>query len=198
MDPRRPFIPATGLVSGVRATIPPNIPGTHYRNPPGGPQGAVAGGPPPAPVPAQQLVPWWEYPYESSQNFNAFVQGLTLAAGAGNTTGTDPAVSFTVPDGYYWVVRGVTIFVISPDNTFNATWFLRANGTIQGSPFNTFGRIANSVEVPFPLVQVGKGPSILDIRIVNNAASGPWTVGAAFTGWVTPVVSVQQVFGTPY
>lgn len=173
-------------------TIPPNI--GSYRNPTGrGEVSGVAGhqGPPPA---VRLVPPWWEYPWQSSFNFNAFVQGLTLAASSRITA----ACSVTVPDGSLWVVRGVSIFVDSPTPTFNASYYLVFNGITQGSAFQTFGRTASNLEVPFPILQTGIGPGTLQIDIVNNSAAGPWTVGAAFTGWTTPKVIVDNVFGPQF
>ena len=179
-------------MTGPARPLPPGV--RSYRNPTGTSEASGQAGQSARTFNARQLLPWWEYPWENSQNFNAFAQQLTLNPSSTITA----ACSYTVPDGALWVVRGVTIFVQSPDPTFNASWFLVFNNVTQGSAFQTFGRTATSVEVPFPLSQIGQGPGTLQINIVNNSGAGPWTVGAAFTGWTTPKVTVDNVFGPRY
>lgn len=144
---------------------------------------------------AVQVYPWWERPYQSSLNILPIAQGLVLAAGAGAMV---QGPSIEVPNGYSWVIRGINIFAINTTANTNILYLLRFNQGILGNQYTTFGRVANSIEVPFPILEKGEGPGTLDVLIVNNNAFGPWTVGASFTGWFTPTVDARRVSGMNY
>lgn len=154
------------------------------------------GGTPPAlpgaePVPrtdSLQVFPWWERPPVGFQNVLTRSQGLALAGAIGATV---QGPSFEVPSGYSWVIRGINIFVQSPTPAFNVQYILRVGQVTLGSPYGTFGRTADSVEVPFPILEYGVGPTTIDILIVNGSADA-WTVGASFTGWIAPTVNCNR------
>lgn len=141
---------------------------------------------------ARQIFPPWERPIPGkSRNFQPIVKSAALAAAAGATA---QGPSLAVPNGYSFVVRGVNIFALNTTASFNVTYFLRFAGTALGEGYSTFGRVAASLEVPFSVVEVGKGPGTLDILIVNNNANA-WTVGASFTGWLWSTNDGIRLYG---
>lgn len=137
---------------------------------------------------AIQIFPWWERPPKGFLNIWKKEQALALA-GAVDATVQGPSID--VPAGYSWVIRGVNIFVQNPTASFKVKYILRAAQGALGDPYSTFGRVADSVEVPFPILEYGVGPTTIDILIVNESANA-WTVGAAFSGWMAPTVNCNR------
>lgn len=137
---------------------------------------------------AIQIFPWWERPPKGFLNVWKKEQALVLAAAVGVTV-LGPSV--VVPAGYSWVLRGINIFVQNPTASFNVQYILRAAQSALGDPYSTFGRVADSVEVPFPILEYGVGPTTLDVLITNLSANA-WTVGAALSGWMAPTVNCNR------
>lgn len=142
---------------------------------------------------ALQVYPWWERPPLGSLNYLA---GSVLTASLANVAATELVVaSKQCPNGYVWCVRGINIFVSSPTAAFNVKYILRANGTPVGDPYVTFGRVANSLEVPFSILEQGAGPTLLQLVAVNVDTGGPWSVAGTFTGWFTPSILADATGG---
>ena len=140
-----------------------------------------------------QVFPWWERPPLGSLNYNAKGQGIALAAAAATEV---VLCTRTCPNGYVWCVRGINIFAQLPNAQFNVNYILKANGTALGEPYGTFGRVANSLEVPFSILEQGAGPTTLELVAVNvDGLGGAWTVGGSFTGWFTPTVLANATGG---
>lgn len=156
------------------------------------------------PIPrSAQVPPFWEFKPPSGVDFYASMTG-TLAAAVGATLLLDPSVNGNpigpvirlTPD-YEGVVQTVNIFIDAITTAWNASFSLLANGApVQGwANLTSFPRNANSINIPFngPL-QIPPN-TLLQVLVTNNAATGPWTVGAQVAGWSWPTVDRMETFG---
>jgi hypothetical protein len=153
------------------------------------------------PTPSLQVFPAWERPPKGSQLFNAPNRKLgamtgTLAAGAGSTLAL-ASLSYASPNNYISVVRTISAFINNPDAANDITWVLQVNGQTQQTGDNTiFPFIAGAVIRSFSVVIRDIQPnSTISLLIVNNAASGPYTVGGGFSGWSYAIQAEQLLTG---
>lgn len=119
---------------------------------------------------------------------------LAAAVGASVTFG---AGLFVLPSANLGVIGYLTIFVDAPNTTINVIWTLLLNGApIPGwERITTFPRTANNLSIVYPgTVQIPKRAEIT-CRVTNQAATGPWTVGAEVGGWHWPEIDELQTFG---
>lgn len=142
------------------------------------------------------IPPFWQQKPSFGIDFYYNTTG-TLAAGAGSTvvlTGNPP---ITLTPSYEGVVAGVNIFVDAPTTLINVVWQLRFNqAPVPGwSNLTTFPRAANSISIGFPGPLQVTPDTDIDVVAINNAASGPWTVGVEVTGWSWPVMQRIWTFG---
>ena len=143
-----------------------------------------------APVSTVITFPWWERPTVSSLDIQPLVQGVILGAGL-----TVDLCFFDVPQGYYGVIRGVSIFALNTTATFNVDYNVLYQGTpLFQQPLKSFGRVAASMEVPFSFAKRVIGPGLVQVTATDDGA-GPWTVGAQLTGWITPANDAERAMG---
>lgn len=127
-----------------------------------------------------QRFPPWLYKPESGQDYTTNETGV-LAAVAGTIL---PLAAFQVSANYRAVIRLFTLFVDAPAITIDVDWIVRINrAPVPGWTFTTFPRAANNLSIDFEgVVYVPEG-ALIDVLVRNNAATGPWTVGAQLSGW---------------
>lgn len=153
------------------------------------------------PTPSIQIFPAWERPPKGAQNFAAPNRTLgaitgTLAAGAGSQLALASLV-YGSPANYITVVRTVSVFINAPDGANDISWILQVNGqALQNGAFTIFPFIAGAVIRSFSVVFRDIQPnSTISLLIVNNAASGPYTVGGGFSGWSYAIAAEQLLTG---
>ena len=145
---------------------------------------------------AAQVPPFWQFKPPEGIDFFARVAG-TLAAGAGSQLVMEPSPQLRILPDYSGVVAGVSIFIGTPLTTMDITFALLNNGApVQGwDQLQPFPVGANALIIPFPGTLQVPGGSQFSILVTNNAASGPWTVGATITGWAWSKVVEDIAFG---
>lgn len=145
---------------------------------------------------AAQVPPFWQIKPPSGIDFFTKMNGV-LAAGAGSTLTLTPSPLLRVLPDYKGVVAGVTIFIDTPLATLDITFALRNNAApVQGwDQLEPFAVAANALIIPFPGTLQIPGNSQLDVLVTNNAASGPWNVGASISGWSWPSIDEDITFG---
>lgn len=145
---------------------------------------------------AAQVPPFWQIKPPEGIDFYTKVGG-TLAAGAGSTVELLPSPQLRILPDYSGVVAGVTIFVDTPTSSLDVTFQLLNNGApVQGwDQLEPFAVGANAILIPFPGTLQVPGGSNFSIRVINNSAAGPWTVGASITGWSWPKIAEDIAFG---
>lgn len=146
---------------------------------------------------AAQVPPFYQIRPPTAVDFFYKRMG-TLAAGAGSTLVLAQASrALRILPDYKGVVAGVTIFVDAPLATLDITFALRLNGgTVEGwDKLEPFPTAANAIIIPFPGTLQIPGNSLIDVLVTNNAASGPWTVGASVAGWQWPRIDEDIAFG---
>jgi hypothetical protein len=153
------------------------------------------------PAPSIQIFPAWERPPKGSQLFSAPNRSLgamtgTLAAGAGSQLALASLV-YGSPSNYITVIRTVSAFINAPDGANDISWILEVNGQAQqNGAFTIFPFIAGAVIRSFSVVFRDIEPnSTISLLIVNNAASGPYTVGGGFSGWSYAIQAEQLLTG---
>lgn len=134
-------------------------------------------------TPVDLIFPWWERPTNQSLDYQTPQIPQVLAAVAGTRL---TITSFVVNQAYRWVLRGVNLFVDGPTPLFNVVWEVRFREGLLFDPIRFAGRNLANLEIPYPFAKRGAGPGTLDIVAVNQAATGPWTIAASLSGWVTP------------
>ena len=137
--------------------------------------------------PVSVVYPWWERPTNQSLDF-ATQQVPAVLAAVVNTQLI--LTTFTVPSGYHWVIRGVNLFVDAPTPLLNVQWFVRFRQNSLFAPIRFAGRNLANLEIPYSFAKRGSGNGVLDILVQNFAATGPWTVAASLSGWITPDTEV--------
>jgi hypothetical protein len=162
---------------------------------PGGPQNAV---------PSVQIHPVWEFPpaqafqfylnQTSSQQSKVATQ-LPAVAGA---TLLLPGLIYQPPPFMKSVLRLVSIFCDAPTQQTNISYIVRVNGAPQsGFTFSFFPRLAANESVDFSvLLRDIPINSVIDMIIMNNAATGPWTVGGALSGWSYSEADAIRLYGS--
>jgi hypothetical protein len=132
---------------------------------------------------------------EASTDFLANNFSLILPAGIGSFVELAP---FGLPTNQVGWLQEFTQYVLTPDATFNAKWVVQVNGgpvpgfdnvLLPPGIANFFVSGADDMRV-----RLGGGVSV-NVRIINMAASGPWTVGAAVAGWYHPADAEKRAFG---
>lgn len=151
--------------------------------------------------PAQQsplvraIQPPWVYKYPMSQAFNRNNFSSVLAAAVGATV---VPVTFTLPETFVGWEDIFGIYILTPTAATDVTFTLRINGgPVEGWDNIKFPPgIANFVVQNFgELQQRIPNSGKVDVLVTNNAATGPWTVGAKISGWYTPVTEEQRIWG---
>jgi hypothetical protein len=152
----------------------------------------------PAPAPVAAIPPYWlEKPRVGVDAYFRATGALAAVAGAAIEFG---AGQFVLPATNWGVVSFVTIFVDAPALNINVTWALLVNGApVPGwDQLGTFPRVAANLSIVYPgTVHLPLGARVT-VRVTNNAATGPWTVGAETSGWHWPKISEDQAFGYQY
>jgi hypothetical protein len=150
---------------------------------PGGPANAI---------PAVQVHPVWEFPPSNAFQFylnitstqSSLGAGTQLAAGIGKTL-LLPELVYNPPENMFTVLRLASIFIDNPTAAENVIYQVRINRVvIPGFTFRFFPRIAanESTDFEFVLRDIPQQAQV-DMLITNLAATGPWTVGGALSGW---------------
>lgn len=169
----------SGRALGVRgAAAPPGLP-------------AAVGN-----IPTVSIPPPWQFPIPGAVDFYLIEKSEVLALGVGVEL-TPATLRLEVGSGFKAAVRFVTIFVNAPDTTTDVDWSLLINNApVRGwSNLTTFPRVATNISIDFDGVVRVQQSSIVQVRIRNNAATGPWTVGAAYGGWAWPIASERRIYG---
>jgi hypothetical protein len=144
----------------------------------------------------RNVYPPWVYKLPMSQDFNQNNFATVLAAVAGTVV---TPVTFQLPPTFVGYIQIVGIYVLSPTATTDITFTLRMNGApVQGwdnlatppGVANFF--VQNFADVQQRIVNGGK----VTMTVTNNAATGPWTVGAKVAGWYHPEGEEQRIYGS--
>jgi hypothetical protein len=141
--------------------------------------------------PVSLVFPWWERPTNQSLDFQTPQVPAVLAAVAGTRL---LITTYVVNPGYHWVLRGVNLFVDAPTPLFNVIWLVRFREAQLFDPLRFAGRNLANLEIPYSFAKRGAGPGTLDILAINQAATGPWTIAASVSGWVTPDTEVGLTY----
>ena len=143
------------------------------------------------------LTPWWQERPPFATDFTAIEKAEVLVAVAGTVLAL-PGATFQLPPGdFIAVVKAVTIFIDAPTLLTDVNWQLRINnGPVAGwDNLSTFPRVATNLSIDFGgTVFVSQGAQISMVAI-NNANTGPWTVGGQITGWYLSRADIDRVFG---
>ena len=120
---------------------------------------------------------------------------LVLPAGVGSTV---LLASFRLPTGAVGWLQNFAQSTLAQDGTTDVTWTLRINDY----PVPGFDNVRNVPGLANLLITGDDDMRIrlpngckVDVLITNNAASGPWTLGALVQGWYHPEVAEQRAFG---
>lgn len=159
------------------------------------PPGVGGSGQPLAP-PARQILPWWDFKPPGGQDFFAAEKAEVLPAVAGTTIAL-PDARFQTPGEALAVVKAISIFIDNPTLLTDVDWTFRINdGPKQGwDRLTTFPRVATNLSIDFGGTIICPQGALLTMTATNNAATGPWTVGAAFTGWYVSRSQLVQLYG---
>lgn len=141
--------------------------------------------------PVSVVFPWWERPTNQSLDYQTPQIPAVLAAVAGTRL---LITSYVVPPGYHWALRGVNLFVDAPTGLFNVIWIVRFREAGLFDPIRFAGRTLANLEIPYPFAKRGAGPGTLDILAINQAATGPWTIAASLSGWVSPDTEIGLTY----
>lgn len=150
-------------------------------------------------IPRQASIPpYWQLKPPAGIDMFSDFRG-TLAAGAGSQLViplSAGATDYVVLQGYGAVVASFIIFVDTPLTTMDITFALLNNGApVPGWILKPFPVAANAIIQPLNgTLQIGDS-SKMSVLVTNNAASGPWNVGAQIAGWQWPRIEEQRVFG---
>jgi len=162
---------------------------------PGGPQNAV---------PSVQIHPVWEFPpaqafqfylNETSSQQSAVPTQLPAIAGASLLL---PGLIYQPPPFMKSVLRLVSIFCDAPTQATNISYIVRLNqAPAAGFTFKFFPRLAANESVDFSVV-LRDIPinTTVDMLIMNNANTGPWTVGGALSGWSYSEADAIRLYGS--
>lgn len=155
------------------------------------PPETLPGGGPVGAVPSVQIHPAWEFNPQNAFQFylnqtssQQSVVATQLPAVAGATL-LLPGLVYKPPASMYTVLRLVSIFIDAPTTATNVSWVVRLNqAPYPGFSFRTFPRLAANESIDFSvLLRDIPQNTTIDMLIINNAATGPWTVGGALSGW---------------
>ncbi len=155
------------------------------------PPETLPGGGPIGAVPSVQIHPVWEFNPTNAYQFylnQTSSQQTVVAAKLPAVKGASlllPGLVYKPPDFMSSVLRLVSIFVDAPDATLNVSWVVRLNqAPYPGFTFTTFPRLAANLSIDFDvLLRDIPQNTTIDMIIMNNANTGPWTVGGALSGW---------------
>lgn len=162
---------------------------------PGGPQNAV---------PSVQIHPVWEFPPANAFQFylnQTSTQQSTVATQLPAVAGASlvlPGLIYKPPSLMKSVLRLVSIFCDAPNTTTNISYIVRLNGApAAGFTFRFFPRLAANESVDFSVVlrDIPMNTTV-DMLIMNNAATGPWTVGGALSGWSYSEADAIRLYGS--
>lgn len=145
--------------------------------------------------PVAAISPYYEVKPRSG--IDAYFNQTGVLAAAIGASVTFGAGLFELPPANVGVIGYLTIFVDAPNTTINVIWTLLLNGApIPGwERITTFPRTANNLSIVYPgTVQIPQR-SVVTVRVTNQAATGPWTVGAEVGGWHWPLIDELQTFG---
>jgi hypothetical protein len=157
--------------------------------------GPAVPGPGMAPL-TRNVYPPWVFKLPMSQDFNANNFNLAMPAVAGSVV---ELVAFRVPATFVGWLQIFGIYILSPTNATDLTFTLQINeGPVQGWDNIKFPPgVANFVVQNFADLQV-RVPTGARVRVVatNNAATGPWTIGAKIAGWYHPESEEARIYGS--
>jgi len=141
------------------------------------------------------IFPPWVYKLPTSLDFNKNFYSDNLPAVAGSKI---VPVSFKLPKGMVGWMQILGIFVQSPTALTDITFSLRINkGPVGGwDNLKPPPGVANLFLQNFSDLQVRVPDSAeVDVQITNNAATGPWVVGAKIAGWYHPGIEEKRIYG---
>lgn len=145
---------------------------------------------------SRQVLPPWTTKLPSSQDFNRNLFSSALGAVVGATV---TPVSFQVPLTFVGYMSIFGVYVLTPTALTDITFALRINqGPVQGyDNIRVPPGVANFFVQNFSDLQV-RIPSgaLVDVLVTNNAATGPWTVGAKISGWYHSEIEEQRIYGS--
>ncbi len=145
---------------------------------------------------ARLVYPPWVFKFPMSQDYNRNLFTSVLAAAVGATV---IPVEFTLPPTFVGWQQIFGIYVLSPTALTDITFTLRVNGgPIEGwDNIRPPPGVANFIVQNFSEIQVRVPNSgRIDVIVTNNAATGPWTVGAKIAGWYHPETEEQRIYGS--
>lgn len=145
--------------------------------------------------PTRMILPPWTTKLPGSQDFNANLYTSTLAAVVGATV---VPVSFQLPPASVGYLQQLIIFCQGPTNATNVTFTLRINQSpVSGfNNLNLFPGVSNLTAQDLNDLQVRlPNGCLVDVLVTNNAATGPWTLGAKIAGWYHTEIEEQDIWG---
>lgn len=144
----------------------------------------------------RNVYPPWVYKLPMSDDFNENNFTTVLAAVAGTVV---KPVAFQTAPTFIGYVQIFGIYVLSPLATTDITFALLINGApVQGwdnvrlppGAANFFVQNFSDLQVPIP------NRGLVEVSVTNNAATGPWTVGAKVAGWTHPETEERRIYGS--
>lgn len=144
----------------------------------------------------RNVYPPYVYKLPTSQDYNENFFTSVLAAVVGAVV---VPVEFILPRTYVGYQQIFGIYVLSPTALTDITFTLRINGAPVGGWDNIKPPpgVANFIVQNFSELQV-RVPSggKVDVLVTNDAATGPWTVGAKIAGWYHSEIEEQRIYGS--
>lgn len=144
----------------------------------------------------RQIYPPYLYklPGGRSTDFSADNYNTLLPAVAGQAV---VPVRFAVPGQNKAYIQIFALYIRSPSAATDITFILRVNdGPVPGYTKRMIPGSANIIFLPYNDVQVETAPGDeISVQVVNNAATGPWTIGALISGWYHTETDEQAFWG---
>jgi len=144
---------------------------------------------------ARMLFPPYLYKLPSSSDFNQNNYATVLAAAI--STQVVP-VSFQLPQQSVGYLQQFGLYCLSPTNLTNVTFTIRINeGPVPGwdNVLLPVG-VTNLTLQNFADLQIRLPNNCkVDVLVTNNAATGPWTVGAKIAGWYHTSQAEERMYG---
>lgn len=129
------------------------------------------------------LPPWQQKLGPVSKDFSVQDFRLVLPAGVGAFVDSP---SFQLPGSNVGWLQQLQLYVLGSTALTDVLWQLRFNeAPVSGfADKRNFPGVANLVAIDLNAlaVRVPQG-ALIDVRVINQSAAGPWTVGAGFAGW---------------
>lgn len=131
-----------------------------------------------------------------STDFNVNYYRTVLPAIAGSKV-SDPLLAMQLTSGNIGYLQSFGAYVLAPDQTTDIIWTLSVNGApVQGfDNIRNFPGIVRLEVIPFDEMRIALPTGAkISVDITNVSGTGPWTVGAYFSGWSHPLSAEKRAW----